>query len=57
MLTDEDNSLCEICFVHQEDISDLPTFDIYWINHHCINLRRNREARKNKNYKPTNTVF
>ena len=57
MLTDEDNSLCEICFVHQEDTSDLPTFDIYWINHHCINLRRNREARKNKNYKPTNTVF
>jgi len=56
----EDNQLCEICLAHQKPTIidyNIPTFDIYWINTHCIELRKNREARKNKNIKPSNSVF
>lgn len=51
------NNLCEICRAHWElDYSEV-TMDIYLINTHCIELRRNREARKHKNTKPKGTVF
>lgn len=53
----EDNSLCEICIANGDIPSPSNTGWYYWINQHCIDLRRNREARKNKNYKPTKTVF
>jgi hypothetical protein len=53
----KNNDLCEICWANQYPYDDLPTFDIYWINTHCIELRRNREARKHKNYEPKETVF
>ncbi len=57
MPTYEDNSLCEICLSN----SEVPFPDnegwYYWINQHCIDLRRNKEARENKNYKPKKTVF
>ena len=47
----EDNSLCEICLANENE--SLPTPDnlgwYYWINKHCIDLRRNREAREHKN--------
>lgn len=57
MPTCEDNSLCEICIANNS-IGFLDSSSCFlWINYHCIVLRRNREARKNKNYKPTNTVF
>jgi len=53
----DDNSFCEICLVH-ESIFPKDNCDwYYWINQHCIDLRRNREARENKNYKPEMTVF
>jgi len=56
-MNDEYNSLCEICIANKaEPISD-NTGWYYWINQHCIDLRRNREARENKNYKPKTTVF
>mgnify|MGYP001616148594 CR=1 FL=1 len=50
------NDLCEICIANRE-INYGITFDIYWINTHCIELRRNRIARENKKYKVLNTVF
>lgn len=53
-----DNSLCEIC---ENDPAPIPNPDnlgwYYWLNIHCIELRRNRDAREKKNYYPTNTVF
>ena len=55
--TYEDNELCEICQAHWEPDYSQVTFDIYCINTHCIELRRNREARKHKNTKPKQTVF
>lgn len=51
-----DNELCEICWAYEEP-EKICTFDVYWINHHCIELRRNREARNNKNTIPRETVF
>lgn len=53
----DDNDLCEICWAHQEEDTSCVTFDVYWINTHCIDLRRNREAREHKNIKPKETVF
>lgn len=53
----EDNSLCEICVANENVPLPDKTGWFYWINQHCIDLRRNREARKHKNYKPTLTVF
>lgn len=53
----ENNNLCEICYENQEPNDSNCTFDICWINTHCIELRRNRESRKNKNAKPTYTEF
>jgi len=53
----DDNSLCEICYAHYIPDNSMASLDLYWINQHCIDLRRNRETRKNKNYKPTKTVF
>ncbi len=56
----EDNTLCEICQTNG-DVSApnirQPTGWYYWINTHCIELRRNREARDNKNYNVKLTVF
>ena len=52
-----DNELCEICIANNSIGFLQPTSYLLWINYHCIALRRNRKARKNKNYKPTNTVF
>ncbi len=51
------NDLCEICIANAPEYDRLPTMDIYFINNHCIELRRNREAREQKNYKPKQTVF
>ena len=51
------NELCEICYANNEPDHSICTFDIYFINKHCIELRRNREARKHKNTKPKVTVF
>lgn len=58
MIDYEDNSLCEICISNRcfDDYRTV-TFDLYWINTHCIELRQNRKARENKNFEPTNTVF
>ena len=53
----QNNELCEICKANYELDFSRVTFDIYWINTHCIDLRRNREARKNKKTKPKETVF
>ena len=48
-----DNELCEICKAHA-----IPQMG-WWetANQHCIDLRRNREARKHKNTKPKVSVF
>lgn len=51
----QNNDECEICLANK-DYSGI-THDIYWINTHCIELRRNRKARENKNVVPKNTVF
>lgn len=60
MIIDE-NDLCEICIANtpppKHDGSATFNIDVYWINTHCIELRRNREARENKNVKPLTTVF
>lgn len=53
----DDNRLCEICLIYQEEDRGYITIDAYWINTHCIELRRNRESRKHKNVKPKTTVF
>ena len=53
----EDNSLCEICISNGEMPLPCGQGWYYWINTHCIELRRNRESREHKNYKPTKTVF
>lgn len=51
----EDNSLCELC---QTTSIPMPeSTDLYFVNYHCIRLRRARKARENKNYKPKQTVF
>jgi hypothetical protein len=54
----EYNHLCEICWANQ-DPPDRSGISIDWleINTHCIELRRNRIARKNKNVKPKQTDF
>lgn len=53
-----DNELCEICWANNERIyNGFSVFDFYEINTHCIELRRNREARKHKNIQPSKTVF
>lgn len=52
-----DNELCEICKEYWRPSRGEITMDVYWINTHCIDLRRNREARKHKNIKPKITVF
>lgn len=57
MFDDQDNSPCEICLSNWIDIDSRWERDFYVVHTHCIDLRRNREARENKNYKPTNTVF
>lgn len=54
--TDE-NSECDICFANNEFDYSVAVMDIWIINTHCIELRRNREARKNKNIKPKKSVF
>ena len=51
------NNLCEICYAHGETDYSKATMDLYMINTHCIELRRNRESRKNKNAKPIFSVF
>ena len=48
----DDNDLCEICYANNEPDYSICTFDILFINTHCIELRRNRLARKNKNTQP-----
>ncbi len=53
----EDNDLCEICQVHESLFPPDPLGWYYWINQHCIDLRRNRMARNNKNVKVKETVF
>lgn len=53
----DNNELCEICWANNEIDYSLHTWDLYWINTHCIELRRNRKARKNKKIKPKFTVF
>lgn len=54
----DDNRLCEICWANAEPINyDAVTMDIYWINTHCIELRRNRVARENKNIQPKQIYF
>ena len=53
----DDNELCEICWANQEPMDAYNTMDIYFINTHCIELRRNRKARKHKNILPKITVF
>lgn len=50
----EDNSLCEICVANP--ITDA-WVDIYWINTHCIELRKNRISREKKNIYPEKTFF
>lgn len=57
MFDENDNSLCEICISNWSDLDELWHKHYYIFNTHCIDLRRNREARENKNYQPTNTVF
>lgn len=53
----ENNDLCEICIANGQ----LPLPDntgwYYWINTHCIELRRNRKARENKNVISKESVF
>ena len=53
----ESNELCEICEANREIDYSSCTFDLYFINMHCIDLRINRKAREHKNVKPTITVF
>ena len=53
----ENNDLCEICYANDEPDYSYCTIDIYWVNTHCIELRKNRKARENKNIKPMCTVF
>lgn len=53
----DDNRLCEICWAHYEPDYWSVTMDIYMINIHCQELRRNREARKRKNIAPKATSF
>ena len=53
----EDNSLCEICIENPQLPIVRDNGYYYWINQHCIDLRRNRESREHKNYKPIKTVF
>ena len=53
----DDNKRCEICWANQEPMDAYNTMDIYFINTHCIELRRNRKARKHKNILPKITVF
>lgn len=56
--SNEENRDCEICWANTEPIDhSLPTSDVYWINTHCTELRRNREARENKKIKAKETVF
>lgn len=55
-----DNQLCEICKAHWKPSRDCITFDVAWRESsldHCRELRKNREARQNKNIKPKETVF
>jgi hypothetical protein len=52
-----ENNLCEICEAYREPSNGQITMDVYWINTHCIELRRNREARQHKNFQPKSTVF
>jgi hypothetical protein len=50
--------MCEICKANYDPPrNDVVVFDVYWINIHCIELRRNRKARKNKKTQPKITVF
>ncbi len=51
----EGNELCEICLANPLDYD--VTYDVYWLNTHCMELRRNRSARENKKVEPINTVF
>ena len=54
----QDNDLCEICYANEPRPEyNNCNFDYYWINTHCIELRRNRESRDNKNVKTKETVF
>lgn len=48
---------CEICWANSEPDDSIFTFDVYWYNPHCEELRWNREAREHKNVKPKETVF
>jgi hypothetical protein len=57
-MSHENNSLCELCELCENSFVPMPCLGgVYWVNQHCIDLRRNREARESKNYKPTKTVF
>jgi len=52
-----DNSFCEICLANPISENPFLISELYWINTHCIELRRNREVRKNKKINPKTTVF
>lgn len=48
---------CEICWANNDPDYGLCTMEIYIIDTHCIELRRNRKAREHKNTQPKCTVF
>ena len=56
----DDNRLCEICWANKlpYDPQEV-TMDSWWyeINTHCIELRKNRVARENKNTQLKKTYF
>lgn len=58
-VSNDDNRLFEICWANEEprNPTGYVTMDWYEINTHCIDLRRNREAREHKNVKPKETSF
>ncbi len=54
----DSNELCEICQAYPDpDPFPYLIVDYYLINTHCLELRRNREARNHKNIHPKETVF
>lgn len=49
--------LCDICQANTEIDQSLATMDIYIINNHCIEIKKSRQNRHNKNIKTLNTAF